>query len=225
MRGYNYPEVETAYERVRVLCEGLGDERSIGWACSGLSSFNLGGETGRAGHFAERVLTIAERTSDADLALRGHLDAAIVNLYSGRFAPSLAHLEQARARYDPERSYLRDSGFSINHPGVLVLYNLGWDLCFLGLPDQGARRASEAVALAHRIGHPYSIAAALVVETLVHCIRRDLSRQREGAAEAIAFSEANGFPFWQGIARALHAGARAVSGELDAVEELTQGLA
>jgi adenylate cyclase len=103
---------------------------------------------------------------------------------------------------------------------VLLGYQTAWNLVFLGRPDQGVERARENVATARRIGHPFSIAAALAMETVVHAMRRDFRRLRERAEETIAFSEANGFPFWLGIGRMLHACARILDGEHDAVDDL-----
>src|SRR5262249_29497341 len=49
---------------------------------------------------------------------------------------------------------------------------------------------------------------ALAFETGVHWIRRDVAAKRERATEAIALSEAQGFPMWLGVGRAWHAAAR-----------------
>ncbi len=223
-RGYGDPRVGETYTRVLGLAEGLGDELQIGWACSGLASFHLASQVELGLQFAERELAIAERAGDADLALRGCLDVAVTETYRGRFASALAHLERALAHYDPERSYLLDSGFSINHPGVLRGYQMAWNLVFLGRPDQGAELAAETVATARGIGHPFSIAGALTMQTIVHAMRRDIPRVRERAEEAIAFSEANGFPFWQGIARTLQNTARVLAGEGEAAEDLVRGV-
>jgi len=55
-------------------------------------------------------------------------------------------------------------------------------------------------------------------------MRRDVSSQRERAAEAMAFSEAHGFPFWLGLASTFHAAARVAAGEQEAVADLLPGL-
>ena len=71
-------------------------------------------------------------------------------------------------------------------------------------------RAPEAVALARRLDHPFSLAYALFFETAVHSLRRDAAAQRERATDVIALSEAQGFPFWLGVGRA-YPGARPAS--------------
>ena len=76
-RGYAHPEVEATYERALVLCEAVGDAVGLGWSLAGLAMFaQQSGQAERAAALATRVLGIAEDVSDADLALRGHLDLA-----------------------------------------------------------------------------------------------------------------------------------------------------
>jgi len=59
----------------------------------------------------------------------------------------------------------------------------------------------------------------------VHWIRRDVAAQRERATEAIAFSEAQGFPMWLGVGRAWHAAARVMAGDFGALPEILAGMA
>jgi hypothetical protein len=54
--------------------------------------------------------------------------------------------------------------------------------------------AREAVVIARRLAHPFSLAFALFFESLIHWYRRDHGPQRECATEVIALSEAQGFP-------------------------------
>jgi len=171
------------------------------------------------------VLAIAEQSDDADLALRGHLDLGGTDLWEGKFEPSRTHFDEALALYEAGRHYLVDSGFSITDPGVLALGSSAWNLWMLGSPDRALAHAREAVALARRIGHPYSLANALFSETIVHWFRRDVSGQRERAAEAMVLSEAHGFSFWLGLAKTCHAAARVAAGEPEAVADLLPGLA
>ena len=225
-RGVTDPEVEAAYERSRVLCEAAGDMLPLGWALAGLSSYSYSiGSVEHARELAERVLAIAGETSDVDLELRGHVDVATAELYQGKFASSLAHYEAAHSLYEPERSYLLDSGFSLQNPDVISLGVSSWDLWMLGWPDRALARVQEAVALARRIGHRYSLAASLVQESVIRHMRRDLAEQRERAAEAMAVSEERVYPFWFGVAATIHTAARVVDGEPEAAADLLRGLA
>jgi predicted ATPase len=79
--------------------------------------------------------------------------------------------------------------------------------------------------LATQLGDPFSLAFALSFAILVHWLRRDVTAQRERAAETIALSDAQGFPFWLGLSRTFHAAARVADGEPGAVADVSAGLA
>jgi predicted ATPase len=98
-------------------------------------------------------------------------------------------------------------------------------LWHLGRPDLALARAGEAVALARRLGHRFSLAFALLFATFVDWLRRDIAAQRERAGEIIALSEAHGFPLWLGLGRTFHAAARIAAGEPGAVADVLAGLA
>jgi len=112
-----------------------------------------------------------------------------------------------------------------NDQGVSALNYSAWNMWHLGQADAARMRAREAVALARRLNDPFSLAFALLYETVVHALRRDVTAQLERAAETIALSEAQGFPFWLGLGRAFHAGARVAAGHPDAFPEMLEGLA
>lgn len=80
----------------------------------------------------------------------------------------------------------------------------------------------EYTALARRLGHPSSLAQALVFETAIHWARRDPGAQRERAQETIALAEAQGLPYFLGLGRTFHASARVATGEACAVGQETK---
>jgi class 3 adenylate cyclase/tetratricopeptide (TPR) repeat protein len=225
-RVYAAPEVASAFERAQVLCESVDEARGLGFALNGLAVVaHNAGQVDRAGALAERVIAIGEEIADDDLRVRGHSSLGLVDLYRGRFVSSLAHCEQALARYQPERQHLLmlDVGSSGDRDVPQLAYS-ALDLWMLGRPDRALARAHEATALARRVNHSSTLVFPLLFETMVHRLRRDAAAQRERAAELIAVSETHGFPFWQGLGRAFHAGARVAMGEPEAVAELLPGL-
>ncbi|MEN8162137.1 MAG: hypothetical protein ABFS41_18855 [Myxococcota bacterium] len=224
-RGYAQPEVEVAFERARVLCEAIGDSRGLGRALDGLAEFSVAsGQMKRAGVLAMKVLAIAERIDDTDMALRGHYELAQSEFYRGRFASSLRQCEAALALFEPGRRQVVLPEFPSMDRDVPRLYLSAWSLYELGWPDRARDRAREAVVLARAIRHPYSLTSALVFAAVVDWSRRDVAGQRERAAEAMAVSETHGFPFWLGVARTFHASARVAAGELEAVADLVAGV-
>jgi predicted ATPase len=149
----------------------------------------------------------------------------VCELYQGKFTSSLGHCEAALASHEPGRNHLASPGLSITDREVSARSISALSLFALGWPDRALARTREAIALARRIGHPYSLAYALVPQTILHWLRREVSAQRERAAEAIALSESHGFRFWLGLAGTWHAAARVAAGEPEAVADLMPGLA
>jgi class 3 adenylate cyclase len=223
-RGLSHPEPQTAYERARILCEGQVDERRLCLASIGLSILSFArGEVEQGRVLAAGVLTTAERMGDQELALLAHVQVAIPEHFQGKLVSALAHLEVARALYRPERHHAVVS-IMFSDPGVSTLAFMGALLTGLGWPDQGLARAREAVELARRLGHPNSLAQALFFETAIHWARRDPEAQRARAAETIALTAAQGLPYFLGLGRTFHAGARVATGELGAIADLLAGV-
>ena len=106
-------------------------------------------------------------------------------------------------------------------PGVA-----GWALSYMGHLDRALERAREGVALARTLAHPFSLAFARFMETLVHRMRRDPTAQQESAADVIAIGDAQGFPLWRGVGRVYHGQACVRIGEgATALAEIAEGLA
>ncbi len=220
-KGYAHVEVEVAYDRARVLCETTGDAR-LGFALDGLALFALNsGLVERACVVGARMLTIAEQTGDRHLAVSGHFDIGTAETYQGKFASALAHLETGQALYSPGQGY----GAIAEDLGPPLLVWIANDLSILGWLDRAITSSGDAVDMARRLGYPFALANALFFKAFVHWRRREITGQRENAAETIALSEAHGFPLWLGLGRALYAAARVAAGESESIADLVAGLA
>ena len=163
-------EVEQAYARALELCDGAGEIPELFPVLRGLSTFYLfRAEFEKSVQLAERILRLAERLDDADMAMEGHMvlgyDLAGFNLQTG-----LDHLEQAIAAYDPSRHGGRRRGFGAN-AGVICLTASALYQWMAGLPDRARKRAGEAVGLALKLDHPFSKCYALFHYGLLftHC--------------------------------------------------------
>ena len=112
-------------------------------------------------------------------------------------------LEKAIAIHNPERhastafAYGQDSG-------VVCRSQAAFSLWFLGYPDQASRLNEEAVALAERLNHPYSLAAALDFSAWVDQLRGDSEAAQKHAEKAIAISMKHDFVFWLLTGMILH---------------------
>jgi class 3 adenylate cyclase/predicted ATPase len=224
-RGYAHPETAAAYERAAALGAAVGDAARLGVAHAALAiCYYNRAEVERGRALAADVLAAAEARGDCDQAFLGHSSVAFQEHFQGRFASSLAHCERAIALYDPvhHHAHVRVLG---NDQGVAQQGFAAWNLWFVGAPDTALARVREAVALARRLAHPFTLAFALFFEAHLHVLRQDIAAQRERAAELIALSEAQSFPLWLGLGRVYHAAARVTQGDPSALAEIMEGLA
>jgi predicted ATPase len=81
-------------------------------------------------------------------------------------------------------------------PGVACRSYAAWTLWLLGYPAQALARLHEALALAHELSHPVSLAFARCRAAFVFKFCRDVPAVYEQAEAAVALSTAQGFPQW-----------------------------
>jgi predicted ATPase len=69
----------------------------------------------------------------------------------------------------------------------------------LGYPDQALTYIHEALALAHELSHPFSLAYARCLAAFVFQCRRDVLAVHAHAEAAVALSLEQGFPLWAAL--------------------------
>jgi predicted ATPase len=74
-------------------------------------------------------------------------------------------------------------------------------LWFLGYPDQALSRVSEALALAEGLDHPYTIAFAHYMTSVVHLLRGDAVRAFESAEKSFEVSQEQRFSLYLILSR------------------------
>lgn len=195
-KGFASPEVEKVYARAREICQLAGGAPQLFPVRWGLWVFY----TARAEHrtaqqLAEQCREMANAANDRDLLMLAHHAAGVTLSALGQHADALRELEKAISIHDPERhastafAYGQDSG-------VVCRSQAAFSLWFLGYPERASRLNEEAVALAERLNHPYSLAAALDFSAWVDQLRGDSEAARVHAEKAIAISMKHDFVFW-----------------------------
>jgi len=114
------------------------------------------------------------------------------NLYvAGEPAEALEHCEAGRRLYDPERHRSHRLLYGGHDPGVCACQNSAMAHWRLGYPEKSLAIGREALSLAERIGHPFSLELILVSSAVLHLNRgeADLALQRLGAAEKLVFEQ------------------------------------
>jgi predicted ATPase len=133
----------------------------------------------------------------------------------GDFQSSASHFEET-IKLSTSRGKQPLSGLYMVEPQVASLLLLSWDLWILGRPHQSVLRVSEALALAQDLGHPYTIAFAHYMTSVVHLLRGDAARAFESAEKSFEMSQEQRFSLYVILSRISRG--RAL-GDLGRVEE------
>ena len=193
LRGFAAPETERAFTRARELCERLGDPPELSPALFGLGAMHLvRGDLRKASRLAEQLLRLAQNARVPELTLNARSALGHITFWMGEFLSAQEHLETAIALYDPEHQrsrLLNGLGFDA---GVFSLSCAAATLWQLGYPDQALHRGTEALALAQRLSHPYSLAFAEFFVGLLRQNRREAREARENAEYMNALSAEHG---------------------------------
>ena len=192
-RGAATPEVERTYARALELCQQVGNTQELFPVLYGLSRlYKKRGKLRRARDLGEQLLVLAQSQGNTALLLRGHYVLGDILLWLGEFSAARAHLEQGLAIYDPQQHDTHDLLYEAD-PWLGCLGALSVTLWFLGYPDQALQRSAEALAMAHELSHPYSLARVLVDAGYLHWFCREWVRLQERAEALRVLAAANGF--------------------------------
>jgi predicted ATPase len=146
VKGFAAPETGRTYARARELWEQLGAPAEFLRVPFGQSLYHMNrGELDLALRFDEDLLGLSRRRNDSAGLFLGHQSFGRNLLFSGRFALSRSHLEEAVALYDPNfpRRLVHQSGTS---PQVASQAFLGNVLFCLGYPDRALARSNASIA-------------------------------------------------------------------------------
>jgi predicted ATPase len=143
----------------------------------------------------------------------------------GALPAARTHLEAGIARYTPDQRHAMV--FRIGQdPGVACRANAARTLWLLGYPEQALARLHEALALAHELSHPYSLAFARLCAAIVSQLRRDVPAVHEQAEATVALATEQGFSFWEAVGTILRGWALAMQGQGEAgMAQVCQGIA
>jgi predicted ATPase len=199
IHGYGAPEVSSVYGRMRELCQKMAESPQIIYALYFLANYHwLRAEHGTALEFTEQMMNLARKADDRlNLAVTHSLHGTL-SFIMGEWSSALEHLGQMNAFYDPnEYSHL---GFIYGQdPGIISLCSTASVLWCLGYQDQALEQSRKMLAVARQVGHPFSLAAALALDSLFHLLRRDVAALAERGKEVAQLGEVKGFLFIVGV--------------------------
>lgn len=222
VKGYASTETREAFSRARALCLRLGDIPEYFQALFGLWGHSwMGGRNDEALSMADEFLLRSRDLSDRVLAMVAHRVMGSTLLTIGDFQSSANHFEETiRLSISEGRQPLHQ--LYVVEPQAASLLLQSWDLWFLGYPDRALSRVSEALALAQGLAHPYTVAFAHYMTSVVHLLRGDAARALENAQNSFEMSQEQRFSLYAILSRISRG--RAI-GELGRIEEARSDIA
>jgi hypothetical protein len=135
----------------------------------------------------------AERLDDDALRLQAHHAGWATVIWLGELERARDHLRDGLRIYDPEKHKDHALKYGGHDPGVCAKGQGSLALWLLGYPDQAARSADEAVALAQSLKHIPSLAHALMWKCAVCDMpRRDHASARQCSDKLLALATEQG---------------------------------
>jgi predicted ATPase len=137
---------------------------------------------------------------------------------------ALTHLEAARSKIeragDPAQAFA--AGVNIHVHGRAYASHINWHL---GFADRALLAIGEAIEVARRIDHPFSLVVALAYAAMLHQFRREPAMVRVHARAAYAVCAEYGFSYYLAWATIMDGWASAEEGDLDrGIVRLRDGL-
>jgi predicted ATPase/class 3 adenylate cyclase len=197
-------EVEEAYTRALELCQGQGEIPQLFPVLRGLSSFYIFvGDLEKGARMGEQILNLAARNDDVSMRVEGHLVLGYNLAFLSDLSLGLDHLEKGIANYNPDQH--RSRRFRLgNDSGVACYTTSALALWMLGFSDRALQRADDAVALAMKLNHPFTMAYALFHTGLFHLLRREMEIVQGRAKAVLDIAEEHEFQIWRAVATCLH---------------------
>jgi predicted ATPase/class 3 adenylate cyclase len=197
IKGYAAPEVGAVYDRARELCQRAENSSQLPIVIFGLFAFYVV----RADHekaltLGKHLLSLAESAQDEALLVQAHNALGLAFFFQGDFAASREHLERCLALYDHEKHRSLAFSYAGQDPGVTSSVFSAWAMQSAGYSDQALKSSIDALSLAERLSHPYSLAYARGIAAAFHQFRKEVEMTQGLADASLDVATEHGFPFW-----------------------------
>src|ERR1700730_18279822 len=224
VQGYAAPDVQRAYGRAHELCRQLGDTPQLFPVLRGLYVYHLlRGELPEAHALGHQLVEIAEGTGDDGQALEANFALGqTLFVHTGYRAVASRYLAGGAALYDLERH--RTHAFLFGQdPGVFCLGLLAWTRLMEGRLSEAQSTLEATLALAERVRHPLSAAAALMFAAFAHVWLRHMTRAEQYADRLIATSTEQALPFFAGMGNLVKGAAEMARGA-EGMKRIEEGM-
>jgi predicted ATPase len=187
-KGFSSTEAVQSYTRARDLCEKSGDSDQLFVALWNLWLTTAVRDIDAARPLSNQLLVLTKTGAHSALRLQAHHSAWFTRFVGGEPSAALSHCDEGRHLYNIDQHRSLASLYGGHDPGVCALQTGALSTWLLGYPDKALASIIEAVNLADRLGHPFSLAFALLYQVVLYLFRREPEVALRRAHEAEAFA-------------------------------------
>lgn len=213
VQGYT-PEVEQTFKEVLEVAAVGATAAQRFPVLRALATYYMNtGQFEKAARLGRELLSLAESEGDRTMLMDGHYVYGAATAFAGDIETGMPHMARAMELFDPAaqpagRYHLGPS------VGVLARIASGMMLWQLGTLEDAVHRIDEAVELARRLHHPFSLAYALFHNGLLLLQRERFDDCRERASELRRIAVEQDYPVWKTLASVLEGGALSAAGQV-----------
>jgi class 3 adenylate cyclase/predicted ATPase len=222
-KGYAAPEVERAYGRARELCEQLGEPSQLFATLRGLWGVHVvRADLQQAHALGEQCLRLAEQSHSAAALVWSHYALGMTLFHLGDAGAAQRHFDASLALYDRDK---RRAPRALQDPAVSCLSYTAVVQWLEGRPETAQRTSLAAIEMAEQLAHPFSLAYALHIASVVSQLSYRVDEMRARAEIALALSVEHRLEYFVPWGRILGGWALAAQGhDEEGVRELHDGL-
>jgi len=196
-RGFASPELAEAAARARALCEEIQDPAHTFAALAQVTLFHATQPDYRlALELVAQASDIADALNDPSLAMVPDFQRCWPLLNLGRLREAMESSKRAMAAHVPARDNITAYVFGFEL-GILSLVFGSWARWFLGYPDSARHDLEQGVAAARELGHPHTLAFALVGACEMYWFLRDPETVQRFTQELEPLAREKGFIYWE----------------------------
>ena len=220
VEGYT-PRVEDIYRDTLVVAAASGGLPHQVPVLRSLASFHLQvGHMDKVATIGRDILAIADAEGDDGMRIEGFVILGPPTAFMGDLPGGIAQLDRAIALFDPDR-HARVALRVGPNPSV-VAHSIGALFLWMsGYPDTAQRRSVAAIALAERLGHPYSLAYAVFHTAILDLWSGRIDAAGEQARRVVQIAAEREYNVWQASGLIVQGVALAAQGRPDEGLELT----
>ncbi len=195
-KGYAAKEVERTFARAKELCLKQGKTTNLFDVQRGLWGFFVVlGDLKTALNQGEQCSHLAQKEENPALLIWSHYMLGMTLFHLGKLEAASEYLDKGIALYDAKK---RRAQRALQDPGVACQSYKAASLWLLGYPDQAFEASEEALDLAKRLKHPFSLMYALYMTAAVCQLLNKVQETQERAEEAdLLCNKYGGQPFWK----------------------------